>query len=382
MTDASNDFAALARQYWALWGDALRGAPAAGGPATAGLQDALGAWRAQLGGGDAFNGAFDHLQRQAGTWLAQMQQVAAQFAGRGHAAQDVARAWRGVVGGNPFAGMVQGMQGPGLGNIAQWGEAAAPWLHGLRAQAEGLLGLPAFGLAREYQERLQALGRAQLRLQDAQDGWNALLAKASQEAFARFEAKLAEHEEPGRQLTSVRALFDLWVDAAEEAWTEVALSPEYRRVLGELVNAQMQARAAAQAIGEQMATALGLPGRVELDSAHRKIAELERAVRRMQRAPAAAPPADAGMGAGRVPPRPRPTPAAQQAGTAKGEAGRAVKTAKAGAAKAAKAAPSKAAGRAARPAPRPASKSAAKLIPKPVAKATAKTATKTTARKR
>ena len=373
MTDASNDFAVLARQYWALWGDALRGAPAAGGPATAGLQDALGAWRAQLGGGDAFNGAFDHLQRQAGTWLAQMQQVAAQFAGRGHAAQDVARAWRGVVGGNPFAGMVQGMQGPGLGNIAQWGEAAAPWLHGLRAQAEGLLGLPAFGLAREHQERLQALGRAQLRLQDAQDGWNALLAKASQEAFARFEAKLAGHEEPGRQLTSVRALFDLWVDAAEEAWTEVALSPEYRRVLGELVNAQMQARAAAQAIGEQMATALGLPGRVELDSAHRKIAELERAVRRMQRAPAAAPPADAGMGAGRVPPRPRPTPAAQPAGTAKGAAGRAVKTAKAGAAKAAKAAAR---------ATRPAAKSAATPVAKATAKTTTKTTTKTTARKR
>ncbi|MFN3311548.1 MAG: class III poly(R)-hydroxyalkanoic acid synthase subunit PhaE [Thermomonas sp.] len=375
MTDASNDFGALARQYWALWGDALRGAPAAGGPAAAGLQDALGAWRAQLGGGDAFNGAFDHLQRQAGAWLAQMQQVAAQFAGHPHSASEVVRAWRGAIGPNPFAGMVQAMQGPGLGNITQWGEAAAPWLHGLRAQAESMLGLPAFGLTREHQERWQALGRAQLRLQGAQDGWNALLAKASQEAFRRFEAKLAEHEAPGRQLTSVRALFDLWVDAAEEAWTEVALSPEYRRVLGELVNAQMQTRAAAQAIGEQMASALGLPGRMELDSAHRKIAELERALRQMQRAPAAAPPADAGMRAGRVPPRPRPTPAAQPAGAANRAAGKAVKTASAGAAKAAKAASAKAAARATRPA----AKSAVKPV---VAKAATKAATKTTARKR
>ncbi|MFN7184102.1 MAG: class III poly(R)-hydroxyalkanoic acid synthase subunit PhaE [Thermomonas haemolytica] len=351
MTDASNDFAALARQYWALWGDALRGAPAAGGPAAAGLQDALEAWRAQLGGGDAFNGAFDHLQRQAGTWLAQMQQVAAQFAGQTHTAQDVARAWRGVVGGNPFAGMVQGMQGPGLGNIAQWGEAAAPWLHGLRAQAEGLLGLPAFGFTREHQERLQALGRAQLRLQDAQEAWNALLAKASQEAFARFEAKLAEHEEPGRQLTRVRALFDLWVDAAEEAWAEITLSPECRRVLGELVNAQMQARAAAQTIGEQMATVLGLPGRVELDSAHRKIAELERAVRQMQRVPTADPPT-------------------HPAGAAKSTAGKAVK---AGATRAAQAAPAKA-GRTHRPGAKPATK--------PTATTATKTAAKTTARKR
>ncbi|WP_275672473.1 class III poly(R)-hydroxyalkanoic acid synthase subunit PhaE [Thermomonas alba] len=347
MTDASNDFAALARQYWALWGDALRGAPATGGPAAAGLQDALGAWRAQLGGSDAFNGVLDHFQRQAGTWLAQMQQVAAQFAGRPHSAPDVARAWQGVVGANPVAGMVQGMQGPGLGNLTQWSEAAAPWLHGLRAQAEGMLGLPAFGLTREHQERAQALGRALLRLQRAQEAWNALLARASQDAFARFEAKLAEHEAPGRQLTSVRALFDVWVDAAEEAWVELALSHEYRHVLGELVNAQMQTRAAAQAIGEQMATALGLPGRVELDSAHRKIAELERAVRRMQRAPTADPPT-------------------HPAGAAKSAAGKAVK---AGATRAAKAAPAKA-GRTRRPAVKPAEKPATK------------TATKTTARKR
>ncbi|MCR6496129.1 hypothetical protein LJB71_07820 [Thermomonas sp. S9] len=326
----------------------------------------LQAWRGRLDAG-AFNAAFDHLQRQAGAWLAQMQQVAAQFAGRPHSAPDVARAWRDVVGGNPFAGMVQGMQGPGLGNLAQWGELAAPWLHGLRAQAEGMLGLPAFGLAREHQERGQALGRALLRLQRAQDAWNALLARASQDAFARFEARLVEHEAPGRQLTSVRALFDVWVDAAEEAWAELALSREYRHALGELVNAQMQARAAAQAIGEQMACALGLPGRMELDSAHRKLAELERALRRMQDAPAAD--AEATQS------RPRPKPAARPLGAANKAAGKAVKTA---AVKTAKAAPARAAGRTTRPA----AKSAAKPAAKTIAKTATKTATKTTARKR
>ena len=75
----------------------------------------------------------------------------------------------------------------------------------------------------------------------------------------------------------------MWIDAAEEAYAETALSLEYRKAYGAMVNAQMQLRASLQAIVEQTAGALGLPGRVELDSAHRKIAELERQLRRMQR---------------------------------------------------------------------------------------------------
>jgi len=109
------------------------------------------------------------------------------------------------------------------------------------------------------------------------------MGKVSQNAYSRFESKLAEREEPGRQLSSVRALFDLWIDAAEEAFAECALSPEYRQVYGAMVNAQMQLRSGIQAMAEQAAGQLGMPGRTELDSAHRKIAELERQMRRMQR---------------------------------------------------------------------------------------------------
>jgi hypothetical protein len=73
------------------------------------------------------------------------------------------------------------------------------------------------------------------------------------------------------------------VDAAEEAHAEIALSADYRSAYGELVNAQMRLRADVQAIAEQAANLLGMPSRTELDSAHRKVAELERQLRRLQR---------------------------------------------------------------------------------------------------
>src|SRR3546814_16203183 len=70
--------------------------------------------------------------------------------------------------------------------------------------------------------------------------------KATRDAFAIFEDKLAEREEPGRQIQSARALFDLWVDAAEDAYAKIALSHEFREVYGKLVDAQMRLRGGVQ----------------------------------------------------------------------------------------------------------------------------------------
>jgi len=285
----ANDFEALARQYWGAWGDAMRGAAPqqAAQSGAQGWQEAMNAWAGSAGStANPFGNVLGHFKSQNHDWYTQMQQVAAQFAGRDHSPQDVAQAWKqalGMAGANPFAQLFSGMRGPGLEGLEQWNEAAAPWLQGMRAEATSMLGMPAFGFTREHQERMQAVAQAQLRWQDSMGAYNALMAKSSQAAYARFESKLAEREEPGRQIGSARALFDLWIDAAEEAYAETALSLEYRQSYAAMVNAQMLLRAAVQAIAEQTAGTLGMPGRGELDSAHRKIAELERQLRRMQR---------------------------------------------------------------------------------------------------
>jgi class III poly(R)-hydroxyalkanoic acid synthase PhaE subunit len=248
----------------------------------------------------------DRFAQQARQWFGKMQDVAAQFAGRSASAEDVAGAWRQAMGGagdNPFAAMFAQMQGRGQSGFEQWYEHVAPLLQtllrsggqdpaqfasqlfaGARDEARSWLHTPAFGLAREHQERWQALAQAQLDLQDANDGYNALLAQAGRDAFERFERKLAERSEPGRQLQSARALFDLWIDAAEEAYADIALSPEFRRCYAELVNAQMRVRAGVQREVEHMGGLFGMPTRTEIDSAHRKIAELERELRRMRKA--------------------------------------------------------------------------------------------------
>src|SRR5690606_21372282 len=248
--------------------------------------DAVDWWTRQAYGNRlGVNDTVERFNTQARDWLGQMQQVATRFAGRDSSARDIAAAWReamGASGENPFPEMFRSMRGHGLQGLDQWVEDASPYLDAMLKEGRGLLGIPAFGLTREHQERAQKLAQASIAYQDANSAYNALMLKAGQSAFEIFEEKLAEREEPGRQIESPRALFDLWVDAAEEAYAEIALSPEFRTVYGELVDAQMRVRAGIQAEIEQACAMFDMPTRTELDGAHRKIVQLERSVRRLR----------------------------------------------------------------------------------------------------
>ena len=294
-----DDFESLARRYWAAWGDALRsavpgagGMPGMGGPRHApplgveAWQESLDWWtRLAHGGRSEANDALGHFNRQAKQWHARMQEVAARFAGQEASAADIARAWKealGASGENPFPEMLRSMRGHHLQGLEQWVEDASPWLQSVRDEGLSGLRMPAFGAGREHQERLQQLGVHMAEYQQASSAYAALMARAQQDAFAIFEDRLIDHEEPGRQLQSARALFDLWIDAAEEAYAEIALSPEFREVYGRLVNAQMRVRGGVQRMVEDACAQLGMPTRSELDGAHRKQAQLEREVRRLR----------------------------------------------------------------------------------------------------
>jgi polyhydroxyalkanoate synthase subunit PhaE len=298
------DFGALAQQYWNAVSEAVRSAGGATKPQDP-WQATMDAW-SQLAGGRQRNDASDAVERfsaQARQWLSMMQQVAGQFAGQSASAQEIAGAWKEAMGAgaNPFASLFSEMTGRGQSGFDQWYQQVAPMLNGmlgggmlgggmrdggmfagLRQQGISALHTPAFGLHREHQERWQALAEAQLELQQANDAYNALMLEAGRDAFERFERKLAERSEPGRQLQSARALFDLWIDAAEEAYAEIALSAGFRKAYGALVNAQMRMRAGIQREIELIGNLLGMPGRTEVDAAHRRIADLERQIRRLR----------------------------------------------------------------------------------------------------
>jgi hypothetical protein len=287
-TRPQNDWQAMSQQYWNAWNDATRQAfgvdadPAAMDrtPWHEGLEQ----WSRMLDAGKAQDvqcEVVEHLLAGARSYFSLLQTLAEQGA-NGNADP---RAWSGKVResfnfpgadaallDNPLARALRELAGQGAKGFEQMMEGVQSAMREMRA----LLDLPAFGYAREHQEHYQRMGKAWLDYQHETNRYNVLIARASRRAFEVFEDKLAERGEPGRQIDSARGLYDLWVDAAEDAYAEVALSHEFREVYGALVNAQMRVRQNVQKEVERVATDLGMPTRTEIDSMGKRLHALHR----------------------------------------------------------------------------------------------------------
>ena len=173
--------------------------------------------------------------------------------------------------------MLKGISGQGAQGFEQLSQSFAPFLAQAKQEGMSWLQAPAFGYAREHQEHYQKMLAAFAEYQEALKAHNALMLQSSQRSFAIFEDKLAERGEPGRQIDSMRGLYDLWVDAAEQAYAETALTDEFRKVYGDVVNAQTRVRAQIQQEVERIGTDLGMPTRSELNSVHKRLHEVRRA---------------------------------------------------------------------------------------------------------
>lgn len=267
---------ALSRQAWEAWNRQWQGATAAApAPAPAAAPSVEEAIQRSLG---SFTDYLDWLRRAATSGLGQP------------GGEDGWQALRNLFGAhapafgqpagpavNPFAGIdsasVQGL-GQAWQNLLQ---SAGMGASGVTGDWRSALQTPAFGYLRESQEQQQALLLAIAEHQQASQRYQELLLRAQQQGAERLQRKLAE---PGRKVETLKALYDLWVDAAEEAYAEIALSGEFRTVYGAQVNTQMRVRQLMQQQVEQACRELGMPTRSEVASLGQRLQELRREVRR------------------------------------------------------------------------------------------------------
>lgn len=219
------------------------------------------------GVGGMFSGMFDQLSTLAqGQW----QQLAAQFATPATQTGAGIEQWR---------QLLEAMA-PAMAAAAQ---TPAPLADVEKSWREAL-STPQVGPMREHVERWQQAMLAQLDYQQAARAFSELLGKILSQAQRLFEQRLAARaqESSGEPLPSMRALFDEWIEAGEQAWAEHAGSDEFVAALGAYTNAQLRVRAAMADQINRLAESLGLPTRQEVEADHRRIAELQRELRRLR----------------------------------------------------------------------------------------------------
>ena len=333
MNEWLKDWDALQRQYFNAWSDLAQKAPfampsqaapmgfaggnpftsstplpgfpgfspfggfaGAAAPQAAPWQEGLEQWMRMFAGADRQNETAERLIESAKTYIAMMQSAFSGASPMGEGMSNPAQAWFDVVrtgfgahGGanipgfdpatNPFAKAIRDVAGKGMQGFAELPAAFAPYLEQMRKEGMSWLQVPAFGLAREHQEHYQRTALALVEYQQALREYNRLMLQASQRGYELFEQRLADRSEPGRTIESLKALYDLWVDAAEDAYAQVALSEEFSKAYGALANAQMRLRQQIQIEVERVSREFGMPTRSELDSLSKRVHDLRREVR-------------------------------------------------------------------------------------------------------
>lgn len=181
------------------------------------------------------------------------------------------------LGGQPFAHAFASIDSEAARSFTQLWQS---WLQssqgGMRFDVEHMA---AFGFTRERQLQQQEMAAAMQEYLDWAGKYQALIQRANTEGFERLQAKLAELTDSARQVESLKALYDLWVEGAEEAYAQIALSEEFRHVYGEMVNAQGRLRQLQQQQLEAMCRELGMPTRSEVSALGKRLHELRREVR-------------------------------------------------------------------------------------------------------
>ncbi len=308
------EWQAMQEQFLSSWRDAMGDSIALKGVP---LQEGLDLWT-RLASGQGGHGELTERMVACARQVVDLMQQSLAAAGRAAGNGD-AESWRRTMaqsfgtldlGRNPVLDALRSATGTGALSFEQMAAQAHEAIGAFAAPMRRWMSAPTFGLAREAQERQQKLARALAEQAEAERGYQALLLKASQLALSKFEGKLAERDAPGRQVRSGRELYDLWIDAAEEGYAEVAMSPEFRSAYAAMVAAQMKVRQGIQKEVELLSGQFGMPTRSEVDSAHRRIADLTRRLAALEErvgatgAPAPSRTPEAGAAVGAKAPRP------------------------------------------------------------------------------
>ena len=152
------------------------------------------------------------------------------------------------------------------------------WLGGSPGEFARLLELPALGITREWQEKIRHLMVAQADYAKASNRLARELATIYLNALKRFSRAINTPDD-GAEITSLRALFDYWVEHAEDAYARHIRSDTYARIFARYINTGATYRKTQQALLDDVNELLNVPSRREIDALIHRQHALEKKMR-------------------------------------------------------------------------------------------------------
>ena len=138
------------------------------------------------------------------------------------------------------------------------------------------LSVPGVGYTRESQEQMQEGMRLLANYQRTAHEYHVELSKVGLNALDIMKQRIMEMAENNEEMTTLREVYDLWVDCNEKAYAEFAFSEEYSRLYGKLVNDLMALKQHGQMFMDETMSALGMPTRRGMNTMQKRQQEMRR----------------------------------------------------------------------------------------------------------
>ncbi len=146
----------------------------------------------------------------------------------------------------------------------------------LHAAAEKYLSVPGIGYTRESQEQHLNGIRLWSEYQKASNEFNTANSRVGVKALEQLKIKIFKLAEENNNISSLREIYDLWVDANEDAYAEFVNSDEYTHLYGAMVNSLMKFKQHNQKTVDESLSALNIPTQKGVDTVKQRQQELRR----------------------------------------------------------------------------------------------------------
>ncbi|MFT5425761.1 MAG: class III poly(R)-hydroxyalkanoic acid synthase PhaE subunit [Gammaproteobacteria bacterium] len=149
-------------------------------------------------------------------------------------------------------------------------------ISGMTSFIDKLLSVPGFGPDRETQAQMQDGIKLFKEYQQASNEYNAQISKVGVEALEDMRLRILKMSEQGKEINSLREIYDLWVDCNEEAYAKLVYTDEYSELYGRLTNALLAVKQHNGKLMDKILTKLNMPTRQGMNTVLKRVQEMKR----------------------------------------------------------------------------------------------------------
>jgi len=146
----------------------------------------------------------------------------------------------------------------------------------VQGNLDRVLSAPGLGYTREEQAQYQDLMRRSMDYQKALQEYLGFYGQLGVKSVQRMQSYMQGVIDSGKSIDSARAIYDNWVMCCETVYAEEVSTPEYARIHGHLVNAQMALKHRMSVMVDESLGALNMPTRSELRTLQDRLQETRR----------------------------------------------------------------------------------------------------------